>query len=256
MQKGTLDQAISFYKSGNRKAASEVLKNLLKNEPKNEAAWLWLSACVENNEQKLYCLRKVLEINPDNQHATAAILMITSPALPEVDQIVSKPKVSLEQIKDQQPILQTAQRTKKKKKRNKIVDILAIFGLLIIMIACLLSFFDNQESTQKPTEIQTLVVNAGTLSQYEGQFSKDTVVNVYKKNGTLEVEREDDLKQLCLDWLYYRAKIIEYLAKGQTEKANEARASFKRTNAWLDEYHEDDVSSMLSIIEKNNWSNW
>lgn len=41
----------------------------MQTEPNNENAWLWLYSCVENVEQKKYCLQQALKINPNNQGA-------------------------------------------------------------------------------------------------------------------------------------------------------------------------------------------
>ncbi len=272
MQEGSLEEAISLYKTGNKKSASIVLKNLVRQEPTNEAAWLWLSACLEKNEQKEYCLNKVLEINPGNRDAKTALQMLTGAALPEVGQISEKPKEAQRRTISKQPLPQPAQRLKKKKARNLLVAFLAVLGFVVLLFSCMIVYGNyrlshpqvssstrqpktQQPATQPPTQVLPLVVQAGTLSQYESQITKDTVINVYKKDGTLD-ERQGDIKELCLDWLYYRAKIQEYESAGENEKANEARASFDKINLWLDEYNEADVETMFSIIENNNWSNW
>ena len=265
MKDNLLEQAISLYKSGNIKSAGEVLKNLVRQDPKNEAAWLWLSVCVEKNEQKQYCLQRVLEINPENRDARTALQMLIGPATPKVEEILATRLRVQNQTSQRLSSTPTIRPPKQKKKRNRVVVFFAFLGFLVLVFACFLSVANNQTSTQntinsqsatqQPTEVKSLVVKAGTLSQYESQIQKDTVVNVYKKNGTLD-EREDDLKQLCLDWLFYRAKIMEYASSGNSAKADEARASFSQINQWLDAYNEDDVQTMNSIIEKNKWSNW
>jgi hypothetical protein len=154
----------------------------------------------------------------------------------------------------------TNRQPKPKKKRNRLITFLAFLGFLVLVFSCLLSGIGNdktleQAAPQQPTAIQKLIVQAGSLSQYESQIAKDTAVNVYKKDGTLD-QREDDLKELCLDWLYYRAKIVEYVSSGDSEKADKARASFNQVNNWLSDYVEDDVQTMFSIIDENKWSQW
>lgn len=103
--------------------------------------------------------------------------------------------------------------------------------------------------TAKPASI---TVNAGELRDYESQITKDGVINVYMLDGTLD-EREDDLKQLCLDWHFYRTQILKFSAEGKTEKADSARNSFDQINYWLEDYDEDDVSFMLALIEEKGW---
>ena len=149
---------------------------------------------------------------------------------------------------------------KPKKKRNRLVTFFAFLSFLVLAFASLIGGTRNDETReqtapQQLTDVQKLIIQAGTLSQYESQITKDTVINVYKKDGTLD-DREGDLKELCLDWLYYRAKIMEYESLGDSDKANEARNSFNRVNTWLSDYDEADVQTMFSIIDKNKWSRW
>lgn len=68
-----LKQAISAYKSGQKQKAQKLLTHLVKAEPDNEEAWFWLAACIENPEQRQYCLKQVLRINPNNVQAKRAL---------------------------------------------------------------------------------------------------------------------------------------------------------------------------------------
>jgi tetratricopeptide (TPR) repeat protein len=68
-----LKQAISAYKSGEKQKAQKLLARLVKAEPNNEEAWFWLAACIENREQRQYCLKRVLKINPNNLQAKRAL---------------------------------------------------------------------------------------------------------------------------------------------------------------------------------------
>src|SRR5690348_9400116 len=53
--------------------ARRLLSQVIQRDPRNETAWLWLSGVVETPERMRYCLQKVLSINPDNDHAQAAM---------------------------------------------------------------------------------------------------------------------------------------------------------------------------------------
>lgn len=63
-----LDQAISLIKVGNRKDAYKLLSEILRSDPNNEKAWLWMTAVVDENKRR-FCLEKILDINPNNQQA-------------------------------------------------------------------------------------------------------------------------------------------------------------------------------------------
>ncbi|MCD4674133.1 MAG: hypothetical protein K8R77_15835 [Anaerolineaceae bacterium] len=73
MSKKSVDQAIQLIRSGDKKSGGKLLAEIVKNDPHNETAWLWLAACFDKEEKKKYCLKKALEINPDNTKAWEAL---------------------------------------------------------------------------------------------------------------------------------------------------------------------------------------
>ncbi len=66
-------EAINFIKAGNKAEGKRILVNILTEDEKNEAAWLWLSAAVETNDMRQECLEEVIKINPNNQSALKAL---------------------------------------------------------------------------------------------------------------------------------------------------------------------------------------
>ncbi len=68
-----LKEAINLAKSGNKTEAAKILSNILKEQPENEVAWLWLASCLKTNQQKIYCLNQALALNPENQTTQKAI---------------------------------------------------------------------------------------------------------------------------------------------------------------------------------------
>jgi len=68
-----LQKAITLIKSGQKKQGGQILAEIVQQQPNNETAWLWLAHCVTTNQQKIYCLNKALEINPQNGSALLAI---------------------------------------------------------------------------------------------------------------------------------------------------------------------------------------
>lgn len=71
-----LKTAIDAFKKKDISTAKELLTQIVRKEPKNEMAWLCLSACVSNKEQKKLCLSKVLGINSNNQQARQMLAKI------------------------------------------------------------------------------------------------------------------------------------------------------------------------------------
>jgi hypothetical protein len=68
MSEAELKQAIQLIKSGDKQVGKNMLINLVRNDPYDENAWLWL-ASVTSAEQRIYALQKALAINPHNEKA-------------------------------------------------------------------------------------------------------------------------------------------------------------------------------------------
>jgi len=63
-----LQEAITLIKSGDRQTGQRLLTEVLNAEPRNETAWLWMSALMSGGKRR-FCLEKVLSINPDHPQA-------------------------------------------------------------------------------------------------------------------------------------------------------------------------------------------
>lgn len=62
-----LDSAASSIKRGEIARGREGLEWVLRKEPENVLALLWMSRCVQGRDKKLECFRKVLELDPQQQ---------------------------------------------------------------------------------------------------------------------------------------------------------------------------------------------
>ncbi|MBN1310486.1 MAG: tetratricopeptide repeat protein [Anaerolineae bacterium] len=64
-----LQRGIAAARAGQAEEARQWLAQVIKINPQSEAAWLWMSSVVQNDEQRAYCLQQVLAINPQNEMA-------------------------------------------------------------------------------------------------------------------------------------------------------------------------------------------
>ena len=64
--KAALQQAIAAARGGRKAEARQLLQQILQANPGHEQAWLWLSAAVETETERIKCLKRVLALNPDN----------------------------------------------------------------------------------------------------------------------------------------------------------------------------------------------
>jgi hypothetical protein len=72
-----LQEAISLIKAGDRQTGQKLLTEVLNEDPRNETAWLWMSALV-SGEQRRFCLEKVLSINPNHPQAREQLAKLTA----------------------------------------------------------------------------------------------------------------------------------------------------------------------------------
>ena len=87
MSSPSLEKAIQLIRNGDKKSGGKLLAEIVKQEPRNETAWLWLAGCFDNDEKKKFCLRKALEINPDNAKAWDALNRLTEEEITYEDRL-------------------------------------------------------------------------------------------------------------------------------------------------------------------------
>jgi hypothetical protein len=97
-----LQQGIAALRAGDKVEARRLIGRVIRQNPRNAHAWLWLSGAVETDQERLTCLNKVLALNPENKAAQRGVtalqkrVPVTSPA-PIETQPVPQPRASLVQ---------------------------------------------------------------------------------------------------------------------------------------------------------------
>ena len=66
-------RGIETARAGQKDEARKLLQHALRLDPYLEDGWLWLASVARDKRERLLCLQKVLEINPDNEMATKAV---------------------------------------------------------------------------------------------------------------------------------------------------------------------------------------
>jgi DNA-binding response OmpR family regulator len=74
--KSTLKQAVAAIKSGDKATGKQLLTQVLKADPRNELAWLWMTEAVDTQDEVMMCLRNVLKINPNSQVAKQRLAVL------------------------------------------------------------------------------------------------------------------------------------------------------------------------------------
>jgi len=189
-----LREAISSIKSGNKTIGRQLLIRVLEEDDKNESAWLWLTQCVATLEQKRECFERVLEINPNNQHAKDGLMRLST----------------LTGIKTAQSTPTTSSRPEQSQKKSS-SGTRIILLLLSIILVCLcgvvvigLSDSDNESTGASPSRasiicediIESRLVAPSTAkfaSYYEQQIwtlgkNSGTYENAYRVRGYVDAQ--------------------------------------------------------------------
>ncbi len=74
-----LQAGISSIQSGDREQAASIFAQLIKEYPQSERGWYLLGICLSNSEQREYCFRRVLAINPNNIDAKKQLALLSPP---------------------------------------------------------------------------------------------------------------------------------------------------------------------------------
>jgi hypothetical protein len=75
-----LEQAIQAIKSGNKVSGLVLLAQVIRSDPNNESAWIWMATAQDDPEKKKQSLERVLHINPGNERVRRALSVMFPPA--------------------------------------------------------------------------------------------------------------------------------------------------------------------------------
>lgn len=89
---GMLTEAIAAAQAGDRPRARELLAKLLRSDSSNAEYWIWMSAVVDSNRERKYCLESALRLDPTNRAAMRG-LVILGERSPEEMELASSIKI-------------------------------------------------------------------------------------------------------------------------------------------------------------------
>lgn len=69
MNEDKLKQAELLYKQGNKSQAANLLGEIVRQDPNNSNAWYGLALSLDEPDKKIFCLKKVISIEPSHQKA-------------------------------------------------------------------------------------------------------------------------------------------------------------------------------------------
>ena len=69
-------EAVNALRRGDKPRAKELLTHLLQSDQNNPTYWIWLSASVEVNKERIYCLQTALKLDPENATAKRGLILL------------------------------------------------------------------------------------------------------------------------------------------------------------------------------------
>jgi hypothetical protein len=85
-------EGVAAIRAGDKATGKEKLMKVVEQDQLHEQAWLWLSACVDTDEEQIVCLQNVLTINPRSEAARKGLSKLG--ALPSEDEAEPAPPSS------------------------------------------------------------------------------------------------------------------------------------------------------------------
>lgn len=105
--KQLLQDGIAAAKAGQKDQAFQTLQRAVKLDPRNETAWLWLSSVARNTQERIFCLKQLYNINPNNEMAIKGLQALgidpTQQAPTTARPAAGTPQVTTDKLKSLQP---------------------------------------------------------------------------------------------------------------------------------------------------------
>lgn len=129
-----LREAIDALRLGNQARARDLLTRLLKTDKKNPTYWVWLSAVVDTEKERLYCLQMALQADPQNAAAKRGLILFG--ALPPDDSVPPFP-VNRARLWEEKLTIPQEPKERKRGWANPVARLFIILGIAVAVISVL-----------------------------------------------------------------------------------------------------------------------
>jgi tetratricopeptide (TPR) repeat protein len=155
-----LQEAVDTAKAGQLVEARSMLKQILRKDPTNEAAWFLYAQIADNKEHAIVCLKKVLEYNPYNERARQMLAKLQPEDI--LEKTASDKEWDYNRYMESQEKTQAAGQKKSKSgiNPNLVIGILAL--VFIGLMAAAGFYFAPKLFPPKPTIAPIKAVNVST----------------------------------------------------------------------------------------------
>jgi tetratricopeptide (TPR) repeat protein len=130
-----LQEAIQALHQKDRARARDLLTRLLKTDQNNATYWVWMSAAVDTQKERQYCLQTGLKLDPGNAAAKRGLILLG--ALPPDDSILPFP-LNHTRLWEEKLAIQEEEKPKKRGWANPLVRLAVAIGGAVILIGLVL----------------------------------------------------------------------------------------------------------------------
>ncbi len=97
-----IKDAVGEYKQGNKDEARKIIRDFIKSNPTNEVGWMIFAKITDNDGERIRCLERVIDINPNNQEATEKLKSLKKTE--EMEEPFSSPSIRKEESNIQKTV--------------------------------------------------------------------------------------------------------------------------------------------------------
>jgi tetratricopeptide (TPR) repeat protein len=126
-----LREAAEALRIGDRARARDLLTRLLKTDQNNAAYWVWLSAAVDSQKERLYCLQTAYRIDPQNAAAKRGLILLG--ALPPDDSLPPFP-VNRPRSWEEKLVIPKESQEKLRGWANPLMRVFIILGIAVVAL--------------------------------------------------------------------------------------------------------------------------
>lgn len=136
MNEEKLKEAVSLYKQGNKSEAAILLGEIVRQDPSNSLAWYGLALSLDEPDKKIYCIKKVVSLDPSHQKARQLLEKLQSEKI-----FSASIKQQTAENSYQPPAEKSVSKNFAKKLLNESTGIekklvLALAGMVLLLVLC------------------------------------------------------------------------------------------------------------------------
>jgi tetratricopeptide (TPR) repeat protein len=148
---------------GDRFQARDHLSSLLKDEPNNIEYWLLMSTVVESQKERIYCLKKVLAIDPRNRNARLGMILFGGQEVGKVRSASLRKRDWLKEVPDIQKKEPKKKEQKKFRFNYKQLTPLGVGAVVILFVLFISGAFPGTRSIFTPKLTITPITQTPSL---------------------------------------------------------------------------------------------